>query len=339
MTPSGMDRGRAPLVSVVMPAYNCAAYIAEALESVLGQTLPPHEVIVVDDGSTDNTRAALEPYATRIRYLHQANQGASAARNSALAVASGELIAFLDADDVWLPEKLQRQVQAMVAMPECGLVYTDGRAMGIPGAPVDTLISPRSRAWIDQHGTTTPQLAYGDLSPVLWLENCICSSSSVMVRRRCMEEVGGFDTTLRIAEDYDAWLQIGLRHPLAMVDRDLFRYRWRADSLSGTVSEREMRSLEAALVVIERHLESAPSALRPVIHHSLSRDYQTAARSHFKKNRFSEARPLFRASLRHDPGYLTSAAFLVAALLGRPFVRAARQVWSPIQATYWKLRG
>jgi len=331
MTAGGVDRERAPLVSVVIPAYNCALYVAEAVESALGQTFEPHEVIVVDDGSTDGTRAALAAYETRIRYVHQANQGAAAARNRGLLEARGDLIAFLDADDVWLPEKLEWQVRAMAALPDCGLVYTDGLAIGIRGAPSGTLVSRRARTWIDEHGTAWPHLACGDLTPVLWFENCICSSSSVMVRRRCLDETGGFDPALVIAEDYDVWIKIGLRHPIAMVDRDLFRYRWREGSLLGPASERDLRCREGALAVIERHLAAAPGTLLPLIDRHMARDYWYCARSQFENDRFSEARPMFRGSLRHDPWFLPPVAFLAASLLGRPIVHAARGAWSGVR--------
>src|SRR4051812_35041738 len=111
-----------PTVSVIIPTYNCAALVTVAVDSVLAQTVQASEVIVVDDGSTDDTRERLSSY--RIRYLHQQNQGVAAARNNGLREASGDLIAFLDADDVWYPRKLELQIAAIEANPDIVLLGT-----------------------------------------------------------------------------------------------------------------------------------------------------------------------------------------------------------------------
>src|SRR5580704_10876157 len=111
-------------VSVVIPAYNCGPYIAEALDSVLGQSLAPDEIVVVDDGSTDDTPERVAAYVGRVRYVRQANERVAAARNRGIAETSGELIAFLDSDDVWHPAKLERQVAILRERPEIGAIGT-----------------------------------------------------------------------------------------------------------------------------------------------------------------------------------------------------------------------
>lgn len=115
----------APLVSVIIPSYNAARYAAEAVASVLAQTYPRREIIFINDGSTDDTEEMLAPYLGKIRYVRQSNQGLSATRNRAIALARGELLAFLDADDVWRPEKLARQVYCLTENPRIGLVHTN----------------------------------------------------------------------------------------------------------------------------------------------------------------------------------------------------------------------
>src|SRR5258706_6591961 len=108
-------------ISVIIPTFNSAALVTAAVDSVLAQTTPPTEILVVDDGSTDDTRQRLAPYAGRLRYLHQQSKGVAAARNLGLKQATGEFVAFLDADDIWHPRKLERQLTAMTANPDIGL--------------------------------------------------------------------------------------------------------------------------------------------------------------------------------------------------------------------------
>jgi len=130
-----------PLVSVVVPTYNCAHYLAAALDSVLAQTYRPIEVIVVDDGSTDNTADVVCAYA-EVRYLYQPNQGAAVARNIGIAAAQGEFIAFLDADDVWQPDKLSIQVAYMLQHPSVGITATNALHFLEPGTPVPSWLRP-----------------------------------------------------------------------------------------------------------------------------------------------------------------------------------------------------
>jgi glycosyltransferase involved in cell wall biosynthesis len=120
-----MRRSSVPKVSVVIPTYNCSSYLKEAVDSVLNQTYRNYEVLVVDDGSSDGTRCTLEPYLDTINYIYQENRGAPAARNTGIRAATGEFIALLDADDVWLPEKLQLQMEYFESHENCSLVYTD----------------------------------------------------------------------------------------------------------------------------------------------------------------------------------------------------------------------
>ena len=112
-----------PKVSVIIPAYNCAHYICHAVDSVLAQTFPDFELVVVDDGSTDNTRELLKQYGSQIKYIYQQNKDMTAARNTGINHSSGEYIAFLDSDDIWLANKLERQIVLLDQAPEVGLVY------------------------------------------------------------------------------------------------------------------------------------------------------------------------------------------------------------------------
>jgi hypothetical protein len=193
-------------ISVIIPAHNSAAVIDRAIVSALGQTMPPEEIVVVDDGSTDGTRARVSRYGDRVKYLWQANAGPSAARNRAVGAARGEWVAFLDADDAWQPDKLQRQWQALEAAPGAALAYTHTWFV-YDGGHRDLRPSPDARLlW--------PQLRY---------RNALITSS-VLVRRDQVVAAGGFDERLRVCEDWDLWVRLYRRARFVRVDAPLVDY-------------------------------------------------------------------------------------------------------------------
>jgi len=213
-----------PKISVVIPAYNASAWVAEAIESVLAQTVPPHEIIAVDDGSTDDTRDVLAKYGDRVKVVTQQNQGVAAARNHAARVSSGDWIAYLDADDVWHPRKLELQAEAIRQRPDVGLLGT--RAGDVHGVGTSVEREPR-------------------LAPLEWTELAVknhFTASSVMVRRELLELVGGFDTELHGPEDYDLWLRVTEMTRSALLDTELVGYREVPGSLG-----RRARSMEHGL--------------------------------------------------------------------------------------------
>jgi len=203
-----------PTVSVVMPVFNGESFIAEAVRSALEQDPAPHEVLVIDDGSTDRTRAALEPFGTRVRVITVPNGGPARARNLGLGQARGDYVAFLDADDVWLPGKLRAQVAQLESRRDAGACYTGwhvwradadgeyrrpewaGRPLGLPGAD-----AARS-GWV-----------YGQL-----LFDCALLTTTVMLRTSVAREVGLFDVGLRVGEDYDYWLRLSRRTQIVRLD-------------------------------------------------------------------------------------------------------------------------
>lgn len=193
-------------ISVVIPAYNNAAWIARAVESVLSQRRPAEEIVVVDDGSTDDTAAIAAGYGAAVRLIQQANAGAAAARNAGVRAATGDWIAFLDADDEWLPEKLERQVNLLNAHPE--LVWTTGnydeclcgehrRAEHAPAQEVRRRLGGAEAV---DYLTAFRSLLWGH-------------TNTMLIRREVLLEAGLFDLTLPIAEDIDLWLRIAYRYP------------------------------------------------------------------------------------------------------------------------------
>lgn len=202
-----------PRVSVVIPSYNYGAFVAETVESALAQTVRPHEVIVVDDGSTDDTRARLAPYADRVRYVHQANRGLSAARNHGIAEATGDWIALLDADDLWHPEKTALQLRALERYPEARLIGAAAGPRDLPERlPAESAIRP--------------------LDVLAFLLRAPFAPSSALIRRDCFDVVGGFDEQLRAVEDRDMWLRIAVDHPAILVETPCWWYRLHPGQMS-----------------------------------------------------------------------------------------------------------
>ncbi len=202
-------------VSVIVPAYNAASYIGDAVDSALRQTHADTEIVVVDDGSTDGTGDRLRAFGNRITVHRQTNSGVAAARNRGARAATGEWLAFLDADDEWLPEKLDRQ---LAAVPQ-HMVYSDRFNVGARG----------ELPAIQSH--VTP-MHHGDLFLRLLLEGNFVTASSVMVRRSLFETVGGFCEGLHGTEDWDLWVRIAASHRIDFVDEPLVRYRFHAGGIS-----------------------------------------------------------------------------------------------------------
>lgn len=212
-----------PAVSVIIPVYNRERRIGRAIESVISQTYQDVEILVIDDGSIDGTPRVLAGFGDQIVYLRQENRGPYAARNVGVVRASGEYIAFLDSDDIWYPPKLEKQVAILRREPEVGLVYTNGYWVDEPS---DGRSGEARRLLSDIHA-----LHSGDVFRDL-IRNNFVGTSSVVVRRACFLESGGFDETVPLAADYYKWLQIAREHALAAIEEPLLEYRVHDDNIS-----------------------------------------------------------------------------------------------------------
>ena len=302
-----------PAVSIVLATHDHARWLDGAIESVRQQTVSEWELLVVDDGSTDDTRAVVQRHAAdaRIRYLPGRHLERSAARNRGLAAARGGLVAFLDADDRWLPEKLERQLAALAAEPDAALCYTIARFVDAADRllPVRKPLGPIA----------------GEVFPALIRANFIILAS-VVVRRRCLVEVGGFDDTLPVygCEDWGLWLRIARRHRVTVVDEELTLYR-RHEGNTGVDA-----LLRSGLAVIERcyaepGTEAAarlsPAAARARLHWYLAGAVASADRG--------AAVPLVLAALRESPATALARpalGALAALLLPRVAERALRRL-------------
>ena len=204
-----------PSVSVIIPVYNGAATIAEAIDSVLAQSYRDFELIVVDDGSTDATAEVLRRYAGSIKAITRANGGISAARNSGLRAADGKYVALLDCDDVWMPAMLERTVSALETNPDCVLAYTDLAVTDSDGRPLETsLVGPETA-----HAPSFDEL-FTHLWPIM--------PSAVVIRRRALDEIGGFAEEFRSYGYEDAWCWMRARElgPFCFVPERLVRWRF-----------------------------------------------------------------------------------------------------------------
>jgi glycosyltransferase involved in cell wall biosynthesis len=214
-------------ISVVIPTYNYAHYLAFAIDSALAQTRPADEIIVVDDGSTDITKEVVAPYLPRVNYVYQPNAGLSAARNTGTSVASGDWIAYLDSDDAWKPDKLLKQEAAILAMPGAVVAYTGVVFLQPDGSITasDTPVGPE-RVW--------PLLRSCNMLP----------ASSVMAHRDSVREAGGFNEKLRACEDWDLWVRMHFKGSVAAALEPLTIIRLTPNSMSSNV-QRMFDNMEA----------------------------------------------------------------------------------------------
>jgi glycosyltransferase involved in cell wall biosynthesis len=233
-----VQRSNKPLVTVIIPTYNRGWIVKEAIDSVLDQDFSDFELIVVDDGSDDNTREILGAYANAITVLHQSNRGVSAARNRGIAQASGRLIAFLDSDDLWLPGKLSTQVK---------FFEENGSA----------LINQTQEIWIRNGIRVNPKKRHHKFSGMIFersLALCLVSPSAVMLRKSLFDTVGVFDEHLPACEDYDLWLRISCRYPVHLIDFPLIIKRGGHDDQLSKAAGLDKYRIHSLIKIIDSDL-------------------------------------------------------------------------------------
>ena len=234
-------RSKKPEVSVILPTCNRGWILKEAIDSVLAQDFRDFELIVVDDGSTDNTPQILDSYHQDLMVVRQPNRGVSAARNRGIAAAGGGLIAFLDSDDLWLPRKLSSQVVFFNSNPEA-------------------VINQTEEIWIRNGVRVNPKTRHLKPSGMIFepsLALCLVSPSAVMMKRSLFDEVGLFDEDLPACEDYDLWLRISWRYPVHLIETPLIIKRGgHADQLSKAPGLDKFRIQALKNIIESGHLEA-----------------------------------------------------------------------------------
>jgi glycosyltransferase involved in cell wall biosynthesis len=244
-----------PTVSVIVPAYNAEKTIVETIQSIQKQSFSDFEIIVIDDGSTDRTVEILQTLnEPRLKVFSYENGGLPVARNRGIARSTTPLLSFIDADDLWTPDKLASQVAALEAHPEAGAAYS-------------------WTAYIDAQSNFLyngkPLPFEGNIYPQLLLECFIANGSNILVRRECIEAVGEFDPTLKSTEDWDFYLRLAAKYPFALVPKYQILYRRSSGSMTAKVDVMEKYNL----LVAERAFQAAPAELQSLKPQSLANIY------------------------------------------------------------------
>jgi glycosyltransferase involved in cell wall biosynthesis len=300
-------------VSVVIPTYNRAGLIRETLDSVLAQTHRDIEVLVVDDGSTDDTAAIIGAYGSLVRYLRQPNAGQAAARNNGTRAATGDFIAFVDDDDLWLPHKLERQLAALTARSDAepyAWVYCDAQVFdGVTGQPLHRFsqINPPHTGWVG----------------AMLLQRDFIASPTPLIRRDIFEHVGYFDESalLRRREDWDMWLRIAAHVPIAYVPEALARYRLHGQT--ATRSEDMWTVYRSRAAVIERAMAFAPNVYTPAKEAALAALYMYIGRQFALAGNARDARAMFAQAMRLRPRAGAAYAQWLLTLPGPTLLKAS----------------
>jgi len=277
--------GTTPLVSVIIPTYNRADLVRRAVDSVLAQTFSDFELIVVDDGSTDRTQEVLAAVDDRLVLITQPRAGVGAARNRGLRAARSPLIAFLDSDDYWRPEKLAVQVGFFEENPEIMICQTE-------------------EVWYRRGFRVNPRTKHRKPSGDVFLPSlklCLISPSAVMMRRALFDQVGRFDESLPACEDYDLWLRVAAEYPVYLVDRPLVvKTGGHPDQLSRTVTGLDKYRVQALLKILES------GRLRPdqaqAVRAELACKARIYGRGCLKRGRIEEGQKYLRLAAVHDSG-------------------------------------
>lgn len=259
-----MRKARNPTVSVITPTYNRASLIGESIQSVLAQTFPDFELLIVDDGSSDHTEAVVRGFKDpRIRYIYQDNKGISSARNTGIANAKGRYIAFVDSDDLWLPRLLESEVPVLDTQPDVGVVYAKARAMNRDGR-----LMPQVSGFIQKYpGETLKSALYGDFV-------CIIAS---LVRRECFDRLGLFDESLDAREDWDMWVRIAKYYRFAHIDNVLAHFRMHTGRYTDLGSEHSAAVCASTRKVLDKafsdpDLSEEVLAIKPLAYRNVYMD-------------------------------------------------------------------
>ena len=322
--------GVCPLVSVIIPAYNSGPYLAETIESALGQTYPHREIIVVDDGSTDDTGSRVARYGAAVTYIRQEPAGVGAARNRGLAAARGEYIALLDHDDLWEPDKLAVQVAVAARHPESGLIVCDGVEFDGPRILARHLLAPEyRRALAGAPGGEITRHIYLDLVQGA----AIRCPAQTLIPRAVMQKLGPLSTARNEATDTDYYLRIARGHAVTFHHHPLTRWRYLPTSSSGPEEGRMLRWGTLIAPVLAREARRAAVEDRPAVRAALRALVRRQARDAYyygRRHDLTRARASLWTVMRHAPLDAHALAYLAALWLPEPISsfggRAARRM-------------
>jgi glycosyltransferase involved in cell wall biosynthesis len=293
---STLAMSASPAISVVIATYNRANYLPATIDSVLHQSFKDFELIVVDDGSNDNTREVLEPYGSRVKYFYQPNSGASAARNLGVRHARGAWIAFQDSDDLSLPNHLASLYRYATKHPACGMVFGNGNYLsGVAQSRGKKTIIETAKS----HALAEKGVRLVDL-----FEKSILRLQAALISKQTYDHVGGHDESLRICMDLDLGLRVLMNFPVGYLDEELFSYRIH----DGNIGRNEELRLTENIQVIEKLIGDYPAAReligRKLLARRLAYRYYRLAKGRWRHNHREAARQAIKQATRLRPGYI-----------------------------------
>jgi len=317
-------------ISIIIPTYNYAQYICEAIESVLNQTYKDFEIIVVDDGSTDNTKEVIKPYLNKIKYIYQQNSGPSSARNRGIKEAKGEYIAFLDADDIWLPQKLELQIKFMEKEKEVGLIFSDMILFNEKGIIKNSFL--KEKLFFNKLSikplSSTEKVIYDNVFNALLQENFI-PTNTVIVKKECFNKVGFFDETLFSVEDRDMWLRIGLFYDIGFINFPLVLTRFHETNISAN----QELALKSRLKVMKKFLNysNLPIKSKKIIKQTINKIYFDLGYLYFTCEKFPLSRIYFRRFLKENPFMFKPWIYILLSVLPTSDIRKLKNLKEKIK--------
>lgn len=288
------------MVSVIIPTYNSEEYLRESIESIFNQTFKDYEIILVDDGSTDNTREIVKQFYPSVKYIYQDQGGAARARNTGIRAARGEFIAFLDADDIWLPTKLEKQVEHFRQHTDVGFIFTEHSQFNENGI-IRSFVGKRDR------------LVKGEILENIFLYSGV-ATPTVIVRKKVFEQVGLFDEDLIAAEDDNMWLRIAYKFGIDFIDEPLVMVRINDRSITSDPMN-IIKGVGTHLFVLERKYPELAKRLGTLINKKRSSLFRSLGYYYFSRNEFKRSRAEFRKSLQHWRFNLFSICYLLLSFL------------------------
>ena len=300
------------MISVIIPTYNSDKYICEAIDSVLCQTCSDYEIIVIDDGSTDDTKTIIGNRYPTVRYYFVENRGVASARNLGISLAQGELIAFLDADDRWLPEKLDKQSVLFHNDNKLGMVFTENYFFDEHGI-IEKKVNKRER------------LMHGDIVRNIFL-NSYVATPTVMVRKNVFDTVGLFEEGLTVAEDDNMWMRIGMRFGVELLEEPMVLCRITEGSLS--------RKSHSIFLGVKTHIEIIKKKYPDIYNHleksTIRRKYSDLFFSegyhYFSQNKYKEARGKFIKSYFYCPIKFKFLLYIISTYLPLHTIKKIRDI-------------
>jgi glycosyltransferase involved in cell wall biosynthesis len=300
-----------PKVSIILPVYNSAQFVEEALESIRQQTYRDYEVIVVDDGSQDQTGEIVKQHKGKLRYIYQDHGGPAQARNRGIRESTGKYIAFLDSDDLWLPSKLEKQVDMMDRNPELSMVITENLCFNEQG-----VFMP----WMGKR----EKLMEGDIAKNIFVHSWV-GTPTVMVKREVFDRVGLFEEQLQLAEDDNMWVRIAANFKVGLLDEVLVKVR---DHSSRTILDREkmFESVRVNIELLSHKYAGVGERIKNVIPLKYSQLYFQVGYYSFENQNYVEARTAFRQGIKSYRWYWKNYVYFLLSCLPKKLVQKLKNI-------------